>query len=85
MAIDIDIAALVITRQRCSDIDGFNAKDLRIGDNADRQGNARADERTLGIRSQQTAARLVKTVAAVLLFFIQRNHTHLTAQLPCQR
>jgi hypothetical protein len=32
MAVDINVAALVVTRQRSGNINRFNAKNLRVGD-----------------------------------------------------
>lgn len=37
MAINIDIASLVVTRERCGDVDGFDAENLRISDHIDRK------------------------------------------------
>lgn len=37
MAINIDIASLVVTRERCGDIVGFDAENLWIGVRIDRR------------------------------------------------
>lgn len=37
MAINIDIVSLVVTRERCGDVDGFDVENLRISDYIDRK------------------------------------------------
>ena len=68
MAINIDIASLVVTRERCGDVDGFDAENLRISDHA--------NKRSLRVRCQQTAAGFAETFSTTLVLFIQRDHLH---------
>ncbi len=76
MTIDIDIASLVVTRERCGDVDGFDAENLRISDHIDRKRQPIANKRSLRVRCQQTATRFAETFSTMLVLFIQRDHLH---------
>ena len=76
MAINIDIASLVVTRERCGDVDGFDAENLRVGDHIDRKRQSIANKRSLRVRCQQTAAGFAETFSTTLVLFIQRDHLH---------
>ena len=76
MAINIDIASLVVTRERCGDVDRFDAENLWIGDDIDRKRQSIANKRLLRVRCQQTAARFAETFSTTLVLFIQRDHLH---------
>jgi len=76
MAINIDIASLVVTRERCGDVDSFDAENLRVGDHIDRKRQSIANKRSLRVRCQQTAARFAETFSTTLVLFIQRDHLH---------
>lgn len=76
MAINIDIASLVVTCERCGDVDSFDAENLWIGDHIDRKRQSIANKRSLRVRCQQTAARFAETFSTTLVLFIQRDHLH---------
>ena len=76
MAINIDIASLVVTRERCGDVDSFDAENLWIGDHIDRKRQSIANKRSLRVRCQQTAAGFAETFSTTLVLFIQRDHLH---------
>lgn len=67
MAINIDIASLVVTRERCGDVDGFDAENLRVGDDIDRKRQSIANKRSLRVRCQQTATRFAETFCTILV------------------
>ena len=76
VAINIDIASLVVTCERCGDVDGFDAENLRVGDHIDRKRQSIANKRSLRVRCQQTAAGFAETFSTMLVLFIQRDHLH---------
>ncbi len=68
MAINIDIASLVVTRERCGDVDGFDAENLRVGDDIDRKRQSIANkDRCASGASRPPQGLLKPSVPLVLL------------------
>ncbi len=65
MAINIDIASLVVTRERCGDVDSFDAE-KSVDRRSHRQEASVIAHRSLRVRCQQTAARFAETFSTTL-------------------